>query len=1380
MRKIKSFLAFLLVIAIVISQMVLVSPVMAADAGAEPDKDADTEYYIKNNYATGAYLYEADGELYYGVPTENDARFRWQIESEEENSRLKNAATGHYISLSGHGTDEGSFADAVVCTDSSDEDALWSFEIGEGVNILSASASFEGFGIHLEEVTDGKVRAQNIGGDQLKWGNMKWNFLTAKDINFTAALREGICIQTAGGEYLKADAASVVSGIPEGADDSYIWMVEEQADGSKALKNKALGLYLVIENGSGYALSADSAPINFQIGMSTVPAMASDELYSSSVAWNIYTSSQVGNVAGDLKLDGVYCLKNSWYFMYLIEEDGTAIYGNAGNNDKNAQWEFVYDTASGKTGVKNVGTGHYLHPSGDGDKLVCDDTENYYWNLLRNQSDLYPDAVVLQDSAESTFFVHMENLNGFAQCSNAVQPTWGTPHWETVLCSGNETSSVGDAVQLPSSAYVRIGNAGEEKAYLYENTSGVVVYGASAETDARSHWELIKDEESGYYRLKNREFGNYVTVNQATGSMKSVEEAELVNASGTLFEFVQGAAEGSALIRSVFDGVSPYQSPYVNIGSLSGMAVSTLESIEELTSQWYITEAPEDTAAVEDDEESGYICLNTYTDTNEYRIKADEEYLEGIFELEYYGSTVRLKNTESGKYIVFDAEKGEWQYKEAEADNDISVQWSISKRAGALVLRSGDTRVQAEAVNSKAVYAAEDAYVNDGVMSFAVYAESSGEYTVNFISDAETESQSEIYINGISAGSYTVPSEAAVLKLNKGINTISLEYNENLKAIELEDTVDKDYRGASAGYVVYEAETCTTTGTVLEDDRSYGSVTAEASGRSAVELGGTSQSIKFTLLKDANLLTLRYCIPDSEDGAGLNYTLDLTINGNKTSVELTSKYTWVYGAYPYTNNPSDGTPHRYFDDVTVELGGTYPAGTEIKLSKSASNQSPYYIIDFIEAELVEEVLNQPENSLSIADYGAKADDGEDDTDALMACIDEAASQGREVWLPAGEFTFNKEKLVIDKDGVTIRGAGMHYTTIAGDYAAFVIKGSNIAFYDFSMRGTAVVRRDNIDPAAFEADYNTSNKQNLVIQNIWMEHYKVGVWTYNVVGVHIVGCRIRNTFADGINLCMGTCNSLVEQCSIRGTGDDALAMWSQNISDVNNAVKFNTIASPNLANCVALYGGTDIIVSDNILADTITNGAGVNISTNFTPKDFAGQIIVERNTLNRCGTTADSYNQDYGAVWFNTITGYDNNAEVIVRDNVITDSSYQGISFGGGGEVTNVTIEGNAIENSSTWAIDAGADAKGSATARNNQMRGNGLGTVNNSNEDKFTLTVEILDKPEDVKASGSAEGSSVNGGLIAGIAGGAAVILAAGIVTGAVVSKKKSKKAKEQ
>ena len=88
--------------------------------------------------------------------------------------------------------------------------------------------------------------------------------------------------------------------------------------------------------------------------------------------------------------------------------------------------------------------------------------------------------------------------------------------------------------------------------------------------------------------------------------------------------------------------------------------------------------------------------------------------------------------------------------------------------------------------------------------------------------------------------------------------------------------------------------------------------------------------------------------------------------------------------------------------------------------------------------------------------------------------------------------------------------------LQGDYAAFFIKASNTSLYDFSLRGNATARRDAIDPSAIETDYNTPKMNNLTVQNVWIEHFKTGIWTHNMDGMHIVGCRIRDTFADGMN------------------------------------------------------------------------------------------------------------------------------------------------------------------------------------------------------------------------------------------------------------------------
>lgn len=630
----------------------------------------------------------------------------------------------------------------------------------------------------------------------------------------------------------------------------------------------------------------------------------------------------------------------------------------------------------------------------------------------------------------------------------------------------------------------------------------------------------------------------------------------------------------------------------------------------------------------------------------------------------------------------------------------------------------GGSTVKAEGTD--AVYSVDEAYVNDGYMTFTVYAGSSGEYLVDFNSDSETAETADIMINGVPSGSVQIPSAGNKLTLNKGINTIRFKYTEAVKELKLYDSRSLEAQGVTATYDTYEAETCTTDATVLEDSRAYREIQSEASGRSAVKIENPGQYIKFKLEEDTNAITLRYCVPDNKEGTGEAYTLNLNVGGDSVDATLTSYYTWVYGAYPFTNTPDD-KPHNFFDDVTIKLDKVYPAGTEVTISKLAENTAEYYIIDYIETELFEEAHKQPANSLSVTAYGAVANDGKDDTQALLDCIDAAVLAGKEVWIPAGEFTFTQGRINIMKDNVTVRGAGMWHTVLTGPGAAFYVKANNTAFYDFKMQGDIRIRQDDVDPAAFELANGTYPKENLIIQNIWVEHYKVGAWTYNISGVHMVGCRIRNTFADGINLCRGTSNSMVEQSNFRGTGDDSVAMWSQTYSDINNIVRYNTIASPDLANGVAIYGGKDIKIYNNMISDIITEGSGINISTNFSPADFGEQIIVEGNVLSKCGSQNDATGSKIGAIWFNTVYNFDNNAEVIIRDNIVKDSSYQAISFGGVGTVSSVLIEGNTLENSGTWAIECISSAHGAATVQNNTITGSAQGGINNNEAQNFTF-----------------------------------------------------------
>src|SRR5204863_6567756 len=99
------------------------------------------------------------------------------------------------------------------------------------------------------------------------------------------------------------------------------------------------------------------------------------------------------------------------------------------------------------------------------------------------------------------------------------------------------------------------------------------------------------------------------------------------------------------------------------------------------------------------------------------------------------------------------------------------------------------------------------------------------------------------------------------------------------------------------------------------------------------------------------------------------------------------------------------------------------------------------------------------------------------------------------------------------------------------------------------------------------------------------HTKVGLWFNGPVsgGTNVTGLRIRDTYADGVNLAGNVANVTFQQSNIRNTGDDGMAMWSSGAANHDNVFKFNTVQMPNLANNIAVYGGFSNNVTDNYVA-----------------------------------------------------------------------------------------------------------------------------------------------------------------------------------------------------
>lgn len=631
------------------------------------------------------------------------------------------------------------------------------------------------------------------------------------------------------------------------------------------------------------------------------------------------------------------------------------------------------------------------------------------------------------------------------------------------------------------------------------------------------------------------------------------------------------------------------------------------------------------------------------------------------------------------------------------------------------------------ASSGAAGYDSEEALHYGGTTTFSVFSDKTSKVKIR--ASKSPGRGAKLFVNGQDKGEYT--GGYVTVELNRGVNSVAFRIDGKespdvdlyVKGVErFEDP------GAALLYDRYEAEDLKTDGLIVGEDRAYHSIAAEASGRSYVELGKKGQSLTFTLENPADALVIRYSIPDSQDGKGVDDKLLILAGGDSYTGDITSKYAWVYGNFPWNNDPSTAAvegPHVFFDEMKIRLDKTYPAGTDITLKFPEDAVSDSLIIDLVEAEEIPKELPMPENALSITNFGAVADDTADDADAIAECIKEAAAAGKEVYMPAGDYLIKDKQYIrgitISYPDTIIRGAGMWYTNLYGDAAGFLIMAENVGLYDFSLTGTVSQRFDSIDPPAINLTDNTKRRNGATMQNLWIEHFKLGTWSNTTMGVRIAGCRIRNTLADGINLCGGSSHCMIEYNDLRNTGDDGIACWSKGVVDEDNKIRHNTVALPWLANHIALYGGKDIIVEDNYLTDSIHNGGGVNISTNFNPQDFQGQILVRGNVIERCGSMNNDAGGINGGIWINSVDGKEIDADVRIVGNIISDSTFSGISFIHGGPVAGMVIENNKITGSATYGIEVLGGCKGKVKLKGNELKDNRSGETMNHGGEEFLM-----------------------------------------------------------
>lgn len=443
---------------------------------------------------------------------------------------------------------------------------------------------------------------------------------------------------------------------------------------------------------------------------------------------------------------------------------------------------------------------------------------------------------------------------------------------------------------------------------------------------------------------------------------------------------------------------------------------------------------------------------------------------------------------------------------------------------------------------------------------------------------------------------------------------------------------DASQYGAKLGYTTYEAEQGELKNGVVKNAPSSEAEHAtarEASGQAYVDLP-TNASVSFIAQADANAVTVRYTVPDGESGK-VEVKVNNTVIG---TLDLSSKSNWQYldnykyhpdGDIKVHDTPAADRLARFqFDEVSQLFKDAHiNKGDTVTITNLDSTPVG---IDLVDLEKAPDAIRQPENSVSITDFGAVANDGSDDYQAFMAAIESAKASKKSVYIPEGQFDFSRPISLYVPDGIKITGAGQWHTklhflnTEAAKYddKGYASGGGGITFEpgskdidlgNLSMDSNLNSRHD--EKANYKGISGTLGTGSS-IHDIKIEHFEAGVWIGDYSknkplnytdGLTISNATIRNNFADGVNFAQGTSNSTVINSNIRGNGDDGLATWSSHHENTNahvaenNRFLNNTVELGWRAAGIGIFGGKGHEVANNLIKDN-ANWGGVRLNTVF--------------------------------------------------------------------------------------------------------------------------------------------------------------------------------------
>jgi hypothetical protein len=529
-------------------------------------------------------------------------------------------------------------------------------------------------------------------------------------------------------------------------------------------------------------------------------------------------------------------------------------------------------------------------------------------------------------------------------------------------------------------------------------------------------------------------------------------------------------------------------------------------------------------------------------------------------------------------------------------------------------------------------------------------------------------------------------------------------------------------RGAGSAFTTYEAEdgsvsspTLVTRLTAVPTNENS-TPEMESSGRAYVGLSATGQYVEWTNVRAADAIVVRYSIPEAA-----TVTLSLYVNGvHRQDLTLAPDQIVDPAVAPATGS------YHFFNEVRAAISGTpLAAGSTVRLQKDSTDTAAYYWIDLIELTTRPAPLTMPPGALdaTASPYNAIPNDGLDDTDAIQACINAAKlTTAKTVWLPAGDYTRvvnttgSNLGATLTLDGVKLQGAGWWHTKLVTQIPLGTPTGAGTAYrHQIAISGDGPAVRDmyiysnqNAENANGGHEYCiVGSPTNWTVENVWIRNTGSGVWCAGSGGT-VRGNRVIATYADGIHLASGASTILVEHNTVRGTGDDGIALIDETASGtpaINTiTVRRNTSTANYWGAPFDLAGGYGHLIEHNIFADSAKAGAlAINHTGNYPPHPLTSATIQSNSILRGGGYRAGGR----GAFWIlgtaSSISG------VTFNNNEILGSIFKAVHVQGASATTTITLSlannefDQAGTTGGTYGIHIESSARGSATFTNNVL-----------------------------------------------------------------------------